>query len=101
MIINNINNNNIKWKIFLKKLNYSSKFYSKLSLIQNASSPLHDKIPTLDLPKRYVTWNMFIDCSLQSPQSERIALPDSRPLIFFFNLHSGGWNQGPLDTAVT
>jgi hypothetical protein len=21
--------------------------------------------------------------------------------IFFFNLHSGGWNQGPLDTAVT
>jgi hypothetical protein len=24
------------------------------------------------------------------------------PLVpFFFNLHSGGWNQGPLDTAVT
>jgi hypothetical protein len=20
---------------------------------------------------------------------------------FFFNLHSGGWNQGPLDTAAT
>jgi hypothetical protein len=23
--------------------------------------------------------------------------PDS----FFFNLHSGGWNRGPLDTAAT
>jgi hypothetical protein len=22
-------------------------------------------------------------------------------LINFFNLHSGGWNQGPLDTAAT
>jgi hypothetical protein len=22
-------------------------------------------------------------------------------LHFFFNLHSGGWNQGPLDTAAT
>jgi hypothetical protein len=22
-------------------------------------------------------------------------------VIFFFNLHSGGWNQGPLDTAAT
>jgi hypothetical protein len=21
--------------------------------------------------------------------------------LFFFNLHSGGWNQGPLDTAAT
>jgi hypothetical protein len=21
--------------------------------------------------------------------------------VFFFNLHSGGWNQGPLDTAAT
>jgi hypothetical protein len=23
------------------------------------------------------------------------------PGSFFFNLHSGGWNQGPLDTAAT
>jgi hypothetical protein len=22
-------------------------------------------------------------------------------LFFFFNLHRGGWNQGPLDTAAT
>jgi hypothetical protein len=22
-------------------------------------------------------------------------------IYFFFNLHSGGWNQGPLDTAAT
>jgi hypothetical protein len=22
-------------------------------------------------------------------------------VYFFFNLHSGGWNQGPLDTAAT
>jgi hypothetical protein len=22
-------------------------------------------------------------------------------IIFFFNLNSGGWNQGPLDTAAT
>jgi hypothetical protein len=22
-------------------------------------------------------------------------------IIIFFNLHSGGWNQGPLDTAAT
>jgi hypothetical protein len=22
-------------------------------------------------------------------------------ILFFFNLHSGGWNQGPLDTAAT
>jgi hypothetical protein len=21
--------------------------------------------------------------------------------VVFFNLHSGGWNQGPLDTAAT
>jgi hypothetical protein len=26
-------------------------------------------------------------------------LPDQ--LIFFFNLHTGRWNQGPLDTAAT
>jgi hypothetical protein len=25
----------------------------------------------------------------------------SYPGSFFFNLHSGGWNQGPLDTAAT
>jgi hypothetical protein len=23
------------------------------------------------------------------------------PGLFFFNLHSGGWNQSPLDTAAT
>jgi hypothetical protein len=23
------------------------------------------------------------------------------PNYFFFNLHSGGWNQGPLDTEAT
>jgi hypothetical protein len=22
-------------------------------------------------------------------------------LVIFFNLYSGGWNQGPLDTAAT
>jgi hypothetical protein len=24
-----------------------------------------------------------------------------KQINFFFNLHSGGWNQGPLDTAAT
>jgi hypothetical protein len=26
---------------------------------------------------------------------------DQQNKQFFFNLHSGGWNQGPLDTAAT
>jgi hypothetical protein len=25
----------------------------------------------------------------------------ARGKVVFFNLHSGGWNQGPLDTAAT
>jgi hypothetical protein len=29
-----------------------------------------------------------------------IVTPDIGPLYFFY-LHSGGWNQGPLDTAAT
>jgi hypothetical protein len=39
---------------------------------------------------------------LQDPATDPYPEPDQSSLfLFFFNLHSGGWNQGPLDTAAT
>jgi hypothetical protein len=39
----------------------------------------------------------FLSCCTTGGFSRRA----QRRGVFFFNLHSGGWNQGPLDTAAT
>jgi hypothetical protein len=41
--------------------------------------------------------NFVCTCAFVNSLLNRLTLVD----IFFLNLHSGGWNQGPLDTAAT
>jgi hypothetical protein len=43
-------------------------------------------------------WNEFSSLTVDSSKGRAVA---QTVLIFFFNLHNGGWNQGPLVTAVT
>jgi hypothetical protein len=51
-------------------------------------NPQMCKTPLSDLPDCY-------------PRSVYLGQANGRGRLFFFNLHSGGWNQGPLDTAAT
>jgi hypothetical protein len=42
--------------------------------------------------------NSYLIFQNYSPRTEQIGVA---VINFFFNLRSGGWNQGPLDTAAT
>jgi hypothetical protein len=53
------------------------------------------------IPKSSV-WNFYYpDTIFVVLSSSYKQIPAFHFKVLFFNLHSGGWNQGPLDTAAT